>query len=196
MICAIVLAAGQSRRMGTQKLLLPLAGQTVIGHIIEQILLCRIQQVFVVVSDNKDDISQALTDKDISLVINTISDGDMLSSVRAGIGALPQECEAALLVLGDQPSIEPQLITRIIQRFHQTNRGIIVPIYDGKRGHPLLFSQRYFAEVLTNFDGVGLRGLLQTHPADIEELTTNNSRVLEDMDYHEDYQRERLRFSS
>ena len=194
MICAIVLAAGQSRRMGTQKLLLPLAGQTVIGHVVDQVLASEVERAFAVVSNRDDGVATALAARQISIVANPDAQGDMLSSVRAGLRALPQECAAVIIVLGDQPSLRPQIINQLIHRLQAVSRGIAVPVYDGKRGHPLAFSRCYFAEVLTRYDGIGLRGLLDGHPDDVHEMAVTDSGVLEDMDHPADYRRERLKF--
>lgn len=113
----------------------------------------------------------------------------MLSSVRCGILGLPAGCSGAMVVLGDQPSITPQLIRELLRHFDRDARGIIVPTYDGRRGHPLLLSASYFEEVLTRFDEVGLRGLLAAHPADVREVPTA-CRVIDDMDTPHDYARE------
>jgi molybdenum cofactor cytidylyltransferase len=117
----------------------------------------------------------------------------MLSSVRCGLRALPPDCEAVLIALGDQPSITADLVARIVHAFYASGRGIIVPVHGGKRGHPLLFSARYSQEVLTRYDDLGLRGLLRAHPEDVFELPADSASVLSDMDYPEDYQREQDR---
>jgi molybdenum cofactor cytidylyltransferase len=150
MICAAVLAAGFSRRMGVQKLLLPFGGKTVIAHIVS----------------------------------------GMLSSVRCGLRALPGRCRAILAVLGDQPSITTELVDLMIRSFAATDKNILVPCYEDKRGHPVLFSQQYREDILTHYDDVGLRGLLHAHPDDVFELAVSTSSVLSDMDYPDDYQRE------
>jgi molybdenum cofactor cytidylyltransferase len=114
----------------------------------------------------------------------------MLSSVRCGLGDLPRQCRAILVTLGDQPSISTKLIDQILQSFAATEKQILVPLYQGKRGHPILFSEFYRNEILTHYDNVGLRGLLHAHPDDVLELTVSTSAVLSDMDYPEDYRRE------
>jgi len=204
-ICAILLAAGQSRRMGAQKLLLPFDGGTVIGRIAGEILRSPVARTFVVVGADGERVAAALETVRVSrkggrsrgfprgafsFVTNPDPDGDMLSSVRCGLRAMESGCEAVLVALGDQPSITAELVARIVHAFRASGRGIVVPVYGGKRGHPLLFSARYGQEVLTRYDDLGLRGLLRAHPEDVLELPADSASVLSDMDYPQDYLRE------
>ncbi|MHC4425921.1 MAG: nucleotidyltransferase family protein [Planctomycetota bacterium] len=190
MICAVVLAAGLSSRMGVQKLLLPFGGKTVIAHIVDQLLASTVGEVHVVVGHQRELISRELSTRPVSIVNNSNYKSGMLSSVRCGLGSLPRQCRAVLVALGDQPSITSGLIDQMLQSFATTEKRILVPFYDGKRGHPLLFSKHYRNNILTQYDNVGLRGLLHAHPDDVFELTVSTSAVLSDMDCPEDYRRE------
>jgi molybdenum cofactor cytidylyltransferase len=194
MIDAIILAAGRSRRMGTQKLLLPFAGQTVIGHIVDQVLAGGVRSAVAVVAGNNQAVRAALNDRAVVFTENPDPEGDMLSSVRAGLRALSQDTSAALIVLGDQPSIDSRLVRSLVDAHQSNGRGIVAPAYRGERGHPMLVAAQFFDELLHNYDGVGLRGLLAAHADDLFELPVSDERVLTDMDYPEDYQRELARF--
>ncbi|HEV8290798.1 MAG TPA: NTP transferase domain-containing protein, partial [Tepidisphaeraceae bacterium] len=97
MICAIILAAGKSLRTGTQKLLLPFANQTVIGHVADQVIKSAIRQVLVVTAEQSEAIAAALKGKRLSIVINPDFEGDMLSSIRCGLRALPG-CDAVMIL--------------------------------------------------------------------------------------------------
>lgn len=195
MICAIVLAAGQSKRMGVQKLLLPFGGKTVISHIVDQLIESSVDEIYVVIGCQAERISSELSDRSVSLVNNHNYKSGMLSSVRCGLNAIPQQCKTVLVALGDQPSITSRLIDQMLQTFASTERQILVPLYDNKRGHPIIFSSAYRDEILTQYDDIGLRGLLRTHKDDIFELPVQTPGVLSDMDYPEDYQRELQRGS-
>jgi len=190
MICAIVPAAGASRRMGTQKLLLPYAGTTVIGHVVDQLLAAALDGVYVVVGHDAERVIAELARRAVHVVVNPDRDADMLSSVRCGLRALPPQCTAALVALGDQPSVTAGLVDRIVRAHAATGRRIVVPTHNARRGHPLLFSLAWRDEVLTRFADLGLRGLLRAHGDDILDLPCDSPAVLSDVDTPEDYRRQ------
>jgi len=191
MISAIVLAAGESRRMGAQKMLLPFGSATVIAHVVDQLLNSAIDQVLVVVGHAGDSVAEALSGRAVAVVHNADYKFGMLSSVRCGLRALPGQCSAIMVALGDQPAITTGLIDELLQTFARNDKGILTPLFQGRRGHPLLFSERYRAEILTRYDDdVGLRGLLHAHPGDVFEWAAPTAAVLSDMDYPDDYRRE------
>jgi molybdenum cofactor cytidylyltransferase len=193
---AIVLAAGNSRRMGTQKLLLPYAGTTVIRHIVDRVAASSVDRIIVVAGRDADAVRAATGGSRATVVVNETLDGDMLSSVRCGLRALPAECQAAIVVLGDQPSITAELVNQLVDASAASGRGIVVPAYRGRRGHPLLFSMEYRTEVLTGYDAVGLKGLLEAHADDVFELAVADDGVVTDMDVPDDYKAALLRLKS
>ena len=194
MIYAIVLAAGGSRRMGAQKLMLPFGGKKVITHIVDELLASRIDQVIVVVGSDSDLIEGELSQRSVGIVANPDYTRGMLSSVRCGIEVLPTECSAVMAVLGDQPALSHELVDEMILKFGKTGGGILVPCYRGKHGHPLLFMVKYRDEIMTSFDETGLRGLLLAHPEDVFEMEVSDSSVLSDIDSPEDYECETEEF--
>jgi molybdenum cofactor cytidylyltransferase len=196
MIAAIVPAAGQSRRMGVPKQLLPFAGTTVLGHIVDQLLESNVDEVYVVTGHAADEIRRALTNRPVRIVANPEYERtEMLASIRCGIRALPKACRAILVALGDQPAITTRLVDALIATFASSGKGIVAPVHEGKRGHPLLLDARYGGEILAGYDHVGLRGLLIAHADDIFGLAVPTSAVLSDMDFPEDYQRELARLA-
>ena len=186
---AIVLAAGKSRRMGTQKLLLPFAGRTMIGHVVAQVVASPVRHAVVVVGADRAAVSAAVAGPGVAVVTNEDISGDMLSSIRCGLRALPAECDAVLVVLGDQPSVTPDLIARLTAAYAVGRGRIIVPAYDGRRGHPLLFAAAFREEVLAGYDDLGLRGLLQAHERDVLEVPVADDGVVSDVDVPDDYRR-------
>ena len=195
MICAMVLAAGRSRRMGTQKLLLPYGGKPLIAQVVDELLRSPVDQVFVVIGKDGKPILEAIAGRCMHCVTNTQAEDEMLHSVRCGLKAMPEESAAVMVALGDQPGITADVVAELVLSFHATGRGIVVPTFEGKRGHPLLFAMHYRDEILTRHEGRGLRGLLEAHPQDVFELEVATSGVLEDIDLPEDYRRAIARLS-
>ena len=198
MTCAVVLAAGLSRRMGpgVQKLLLPFAGSTVIGHVVGQVLAAPVDQVIVVTGrDARVAAAASAAGRGVTVVVNEAVDDDMLGSARCGLRALPAGCDAVLLVPGDQASITSGLVRRVIGAFATGGHRIVVPAYKGRRGHPLLFAAGYAPQVLSGYDGVGVRGLLRSHPDDVFELDVDDPGVVNDVDLPGDYERELARLA-
>jgi molybdenum cofactor cytidylyltransferase len=189
MICAVVLAAGRSERMGTQKLLLPLGGKPVIARVVDELLRSPVEQIFTVVGRDGEELRAALSNRPVHFVGNPDPTSEMLGSVRCGLRALPSGGEAVLVVLGDQPGISHELVSDMICCFRGGNSSIVVPTCEGHRGHPILFSIRFCDEVLNGYAGKGLRGLLDAHPEEICGLEVAAWRGLEDMDTPTDYER-------
>lgn len=190
MIAAIVLAAGESRRMGRQKLLLPYGGRTVIEHIVEQVLASEVSQTIVVTGHDAEAVKAVLANKPLTVVENPRYRKGMLTSVRRGLQEVEPEAEAFMVVLGDQPSVSSPLINVLIRGFQDSERGIVVPFYQDDTGHPIVISTRYRDEIMTQFDDTGLRGLIYGYPERVHRLPVNVPEVLRDMDTPEDYQRE------
>jgi len=188
MICAIVLAAGRSERMGTQKLLLPLGGKPVIARIVDELRRCKLQEIIVMVGRDGEAVEQALNEREVTFVTNPDPSGDMLSSVRCGLHAITIGCEAMLIVLGDQPNITSGLVSKLIEAFPASGDGIVVPTHHSRRGHPLLIAARFRDELLSQHAGVGVRGMLAAHPEAVLRVEIEDAALFEDMDTPADYQ--------
>jgi molybdenum cofactor cytidylyltransferase len=189
MIVAIVLAAGKSQRMGAQKLLLPLKGVPVITRVVDEVLASPVDEVLVVVGQDRTAIEHALQGRPVTLAVNPEVGGEMLSSVRQGLRALSSQARAALVVLGDQPAISRAVVAELVVAFDRRGGGIAVPTFQGKRGHPLLLSTAYRDEILRSYDAVGLRGLLKDRAGDVIEVPVSVPGILEDLDLPADYLR-------
>lgn len=194
MIGAVVLAAGESRRMGRQKLLLPFGGKTVIRHIVDQLAASRVERIVVVTGHDRVGVADAVSGANVELAHNGGYARGMLTSVRCGIAALPPETAGFLIALGDQPNVNPDVVNALIDTFTRGSRGIIVPMHDNDTGHPILISARYREAIMTQFDDTGLRGLIYGRPDEVLRLPVGTGDVLRDMDTPEDYERE-LRLS-
>jgi len=189
MITAVVLAAGRSTRMARQKLLLPYGGRPMIAHIVAQAAASRAGRCIVVTGYDRDGVEEALAGTPAECVHNPDYDGGMLQSVRCGLRAVPADTEGVVVIPGDQPAVTPGIIDALIDAFHGDRSGIVVPVYQGRRGHPMLFSAGYREAVCTDFDGVGLRGLLRRYPESVVEVPLADVAVVQDVDTPEDYDR-------
>ena len=189
MIAAIVLAAGEGSRMGSQKMLLPFAGTTLVGKAAQELIKSRVDRVCVVTGFDAEEVAGAVERLDVTIARNPDPGRGMLSSVRTGIASCPPDTQAFLIALGDQPAISAALVDAIISVYEEAPRPIIVPVYQGRRGHPLLFHQRFRREVMSDFDETGLRGLLWRYPEWVTEWPALDGAILQDIDEPEDYRR-------
>lgn len=187
MVGAIILAAGASTRMGRQKMLLPFAGSTVVAHVADQCARGGLDAVHVVVGYDAAEVSQALTGKPCLVIYNPDHETGMLSSVRAGLASAALEWTAAFIVLGDQPLLYPGVIERLLDSATANPEKLIAPTFGGKRGHPLVLPRLFWPEVLTQYDEVGLRGVLHAHEDRIVTVDMDTDVILKDMDWQQDY---------
>jgi molybdenum cofactor cytidylyltransferase len=189
-IWAVILAAGESRRMGTQKLLLPFGDATVIESVVLTALASRVDRVLAVLGADRDAVRQKLEPLGIDFVINENFVKGMLSSVQAGFAALPPAAEAAVVMLSDQPFLPAGVVDAVVEAFRRSGKGIVVPAFQGRRGHPVLIGLKYHDEVLALDPTDGLRRLMRAHPDDIFEAAVEDANILRDMDVPEDYANE------
>lgn len=186
-IWAIVLAAGESRRMGSPKMILPYKGMTIIEKVLENVLASDVEKVVTVLGSNKDEVLKVIEKFPVLHCINSNYKNGMLSSVKCGFEFLPADFRAALVFLGDQPMAETAVINKMIKAYNESGKGILVPVFENKRGHPLLADKKYLDEIINLDDPEGLKGLLRRHPDDLLEVVTETPSVLMDIDTREDY---------
>ncbi|OGD18315.1 MAG: hypothetical protein A2W03_14360 [Candidatus Aminicenantes bacterium RBG_16_63_16] len=189
MIGAVVLAAGESRRMGVPKLLLPYRGATMIEAVLSGVTASRVDATWVVLGSGRRAIRKKIRGFPVSVTVNTRFRRGMLSSIQKGIAALPGGFRAALVVLGDQPDIGPPIIDLLIDAWKDARKGIVVPAFEGRRGHPLLLDLKYRRDIEGLSPEIGLRGLLAAHPDDILAVDVPAAAVLADIDTPEDYRK-------
>jgi molybdenum cofactor cytidylyltransferase len=189
MTYAIVLAAGESRRMGTPKQLLPFGGKTILLTVVDRLLSSRADGVLVVLGCRAEEVRATLGDRPVRTLFNPDYARGMLTSVQAGVAALPPEATAALICLGDQPSVDPGVVDRVIEAQRRTGKGIVIPTFNGRRGHPALVGLRYRDEILALAGEPGLKAVMRGHPQDTVEVEVHRPEILDDIDTPEDYQK-------
>jgi molybdenum cofactor cytidylyltransferase len=186
-IWAVILAAGESRRMGTQKLLLPFGETTIVEAVVRTALDAQIDRALAVLGSDRDAIRLKLAPYGVEFAVNEDFKRGMLSSVQTGFRALPADAEAAVVMLGDQPFLPARVVDAVIGAYRASGKGIVVPTYRGRRGHPVLIGLEYRDEVLSLDPAVGLRQLLIAHPDDVFEAEVDDTNILRDLDLPEDY---------
>ncbi len=186
-IWGIVLAAGESKRMKVQKLLLPYHGKSMIEQVIGNVISSEVDNTLVVVGCDKDEIVGATDHLPVSYCFNEQYKQGMLSSVKSGFRSLPDEFDAALVFQGDQPGISPEVVKVIIEAYLQFNKGIVIPVFQKRRGHPVLIDHKYRKEIEKLDENVGLRDLACKFPADVLEVEVNLPGILMDIDTREEY---------
>ncbi len=189
MISAVVLAAGESKRMGRTKQLLEWEGRTILQRVLENLSRSRVDEVILVLGHEAERIVQTLDTRRVKVVINKNYKAGMISSIQQGLINLNDTAEAFFIVLADQPAIGPEVFDRLIDEFRGIlpKKSIILPAYRGRRGHPALFSAKYRQEALGITGDVGFRQVLEEHPEEILTVEMETDSILQDIDTPEDY---------
>ncbi|GAB5490011.1 MAG: molybdenum cofactor cytidylyltransferase [Phototrophicaceae bacterium] len=192
---AIVLAAGQASRMGEPKLLLPWTKQhNILEHILQQLHRTRIDNICVVTGWYADDVRKITKTMGVKAVHNrAYKTGEMVSSLKTGLRAMPDNISAVLVVLGDQPRIEPKVLHQILNAYAEGQGDLIAPSYQMRRGHPILIGRKYWSELLSLRNYQSPREVINAHADEISYITVDTDSVLQDVDTPQDYKDERKR---
>jgi molybdenum cofactor cytidylyltransferase len=187
-VAAVVLAAGESRRMGRNKLLLPWAHGTVLDQTLSNVMTSGVSSLVTVVG-HEQELTKSIAARYGPVAINHNYTKGMLSSAQAAVRALSPSAEAVLVILGDQPLVGPDVIDALLAVFAANSHGLVAPVYQGRRGNPVIIDRRYFAELLALPPESAPRALLQRHAEDLLLVDVASDAVLQDLDRPEDYER-------
>ncbi len=175
--------------MGEPKQLLPFGKSTIVETVVDNMLGAKFDEVIVVVGHRAEAIQKQLGTRAIKTVFNPDYREGMLTSAQAGIRA-KKENGAFALMLVDQPFITSALIDQVVDAYQQTEKGIALPSYNYKRGHPVIFDQKYASDILAlTPESDGVRTLFKKYSHDIHYVTVDTDAVLRDIDDPEDYKR-------
>ncbi len=188
MVAAIILAAGQSSRMGQHKLLLPLLGKPLLLHAVENATAAGFDDVLVVVGYHADEVRQLLSTYPLRVVENPAYAQGQSTSVRAGMAALAPQTEAVIILLGDQPLVSPAILQRLVLAWRDTTQPIVAPYYAGQRGNPVLFARALFPELLSVSGDQGGREILQRHAKEVHPVHIAEAEAAQDLDTWQEYQ--------
>jgi molybdenum cofactor cytidylyltransferase len=180
-VAAIVLAAGRSTRMGgPNKLLADLGGRPMVRIVVEQVLASRARPVIVITGHQRDRVEAALSGLAVTFVDNPNFADGLSTSLKAGVAALPADVDGTIVCLGDMPHVDADLIDRLIAAF-DPERGalVVVPTIAGKRGNPVVWSRRFFAD-LASLDGdVGARHLIVGYQEAVVEVPADKAALVD-----------------
>ena len=184
-IAAVVMAAGRSRRMAPHNKLLVAdrTGKTMIARVVDNVLSSRARPVLVVLGHMAEEIERALAGKPVRFVHAADYAEGLAASLKAGIAAVPGDCAAAIVCLGDMPLVTGRMIDRLLAGYDaEEGRLIVLPTFRGKQGNPMLWDKRYFTEILEISGDSGARFLTGKHAEAVAEVEMGDDAVLRDFD--------------
>ena len=183
-VSALVLAAGRSTRMGpVNKLLVPVGGRAMVRAVVEQLEGSSVRPIVVVTGHEAERVGEALAGTQARLVHNPAYREGLSGSIRAGLPALPESADAAIICLGDMPLVASRHVDKLVAAFDpDEGREICVPVFEGKRGNPVLFARRFFEEVAAIRGDVGARHLIGEYEEHVCEVAMDDRAVLVDVD--------------
>ncbi|MEJ2553960.1 MAG: nucleotidyltransferase family protein [Gammaproteobacteria bacterium] len=187
-VSAILLAAGESRRMGiTNKLALAVDGEPLLRHKVKTLLAADLVELVVVLGHEAQQAQSLLQGFDVRTVVNRDYRQGQMSSVHCGLEALRRPCDGVMICLADQPLLTVQDIDILIGAFVQRGGSIIVPTYQGRRGNPIVLSYAHRTQILGGGRNLGCKRLIERNPELVTTVEMDNDHVVFDLDTPEDY---------
>ncbi len=193
-VSAVVLAAGMSRRMGTPKQLLRLAGETILEHTLKNVRASGVSEIVLVLGFAADSVEKEISMdrakmERVKIVYNQDYQQGMGTSLRTGLAAVDARSNAALIVLADQPFVRPETLNQLIACHQESRPQITIPMYKGFRGNPVLLDRSVFAELQSLTGDVGCRAIFGSHVESMRKLPVEDIGILLDIDSQEEYQK-------
>ncbi len=187
-VSAILLGAGESKRFGVNKLKLSWGKKTILEKCLHTFLRSKVEEVVLVLNEKMKEMEHRLTHRRVKIVYNPEYQKGMGKSIYYGIQAIHPKSEGVFIALGDQPNLKASTINALLRHFRQGEKGIVVPFYSGRKGHPVLFHRKYF-QALSKLKGdTGGRSIINKNERDVEMVVTTSKGVIQDIDTWEDYQ--------
>ncbi len=189
MLAAVILSGGASRRMGSPKALLPYQGRPFLEHLLDVAKHPSIGVRRVVLGPDADIISSQVALAADEIVINSDWQRGQLSSVQAAIRSLPAGTAGMLLCPVDHPLISSALVSDLIESFEKSHAAVVLPLFEGRRGHPVIFASRLYDELLNAPEDKGARAVVWAHANEICEVSTNEEGCVLNLNDPEAFQK-------
>jgi molybdenum cofactor cytidylyltransferase len=190
-LAAVILAAGMSRRMGRPKMTLPWGDNTVIGQVVRVLHQAGVGEIVVVTGGERMEVEKCLAGLPARAVYNPRYELDqMVLSLQVGLAALGPSIQAALVALGDQPQIQPEVTRLVMDGYAETRAALVIPSYQMHRGHPWLIDRSLWPEIMALEGTQTMRDVINSHALQIRYLEVQTDTILRDLDTPQDYQRE------
>ncbi|MDF1591196.1 MAG: nucleotidyltransferase family protein [Desulfobacterales bacterium] len=186
----IILAAGLSTRFGRPKQLMDLNGKPLIEWVVDACLSSRLDNIVVVLGHDARQIASNLSlrynDRQVLTIINPQYKDGMSQSLRTGLANVMKDFPAVMFLLGDQPLVSSALIDQLLESFWESEKDICVPVYNGKRGNPTLFSSKFYQQLLNVSGDIGAREIIRAHPEAVLLVETKDPLPFFDIDTEKD----------
>jgi molybdenum cofactor cytidylyltransferase len=186
-ISAILLGAGESKRMRVDKLSLPWGRKTVLEHCFETLWRSEVEEVTIVLGVRNKEIKNLFKGPRVKIIVNPHSEKGMSTSIRKGLQTIHSGSHGILIALGDQPFIKTRTINALIHAFDQGEKGIVVPSFRGEMGHPVIFHRKYKKELLNLKGDVGGKSIIERHPQEVRRVSIKSEGVVKDIDTWQNY---------
>ncbi len=189
---AVVLAAGLSSRMGSQKLLLPWEGSTVIETVVNTLIQSGISEIVVVTGRDADQIAKLMGGKNVQTIFNPeFTNGNMVTSLVTGLRKLQAKVDAALMVLGDQPQMKESTVKQVVEEWKQSPDSLCIPSYQMRRGHPWVIPARLWDGLFTLEPHQTMRDFIRMNEREIRYVLVDTPTILADLDTPEEYKNQK-----
>lgn len=195
-VSAVILAAGEGTRIGKQKMLLPWGKATILERVIDNVLLSGVSEVVVILGYKAEEMRSKLEPNlaanpnrnKVKIITNPLFKEGISSSLIRGVESLGKDCEAIMVVLGDQPQIGPDIMRKLLKSFVANDKRIAVPSFKGQKGHPVIMDLKFKPEILRLKGDIGAREVVKSHPEEILEVDISSQEIIRDIDTWRDYE--------
>ena len=194
-IAGLILAAGQGKRLGAVKPLLANDHAVLLELVVRQYRKAKLDELIVVLGHEARQIVQRIPLNGIKIIINNEHRVGLSSSIQRGLAHVSSRFDAVMIGLGDMPLITSKTIDTLIAEYQKGKKGIVVPVHDGRRGHPVVLDMKYLEALVTLRGDVGAKSVIDSHADDVREVKIDSDEILIDVDTREAWEKVRSRLS-